>query len=320
MKNLNPEHFPELYPEVLQRLAGEWVEKYPSIQKITLFKYSLRDRSSTSEYAISATYDPEHPEAEDYLTWTFGNESCGHVIAQLADAYNGNPPSNYEDNWIWFDDKPGEEDLNPFIVPEKKYVLYPPPITPISSEGGKQQKKIFPCEPGTEWKDIHITLISDDTVEIKTPEITTPSGKKRFGYSDLGLKDERNDKPKKLWTYIVIICKTNGFVSAENFRDLDRINAAGQLVTYASKLNKHLQELFGIKESIYTSHYKKKKPLPGERARLLNGHLEKKIKRTKGYKTKIKFSDATLVAPATKKTATEEVEEIFQERQGEYQS
>ena len=61
-------------------------------------------------------YDPDHSEAEDYLAWTFGNESCGHVIDQLSDAYNGNPPSNYEDNWIWFDDKPGEEDLNSFIV------------------------------------------------------------------------------------------------------------------------------------------------------------------------------------------------------------
>ena len=133
---------------------------------------------------------------------------------------------------------------------------------------------------------------------------------------DLGLNDTRDGKPRKLWMYLRIFAKAQGIIFAETFDEPELKQYRKYLPVYASKLNKHLQELFGIKESIYTSHYKKKKPLPGERARLQNGHLGKKIKRKVGYETNIMFSDVTQFVGTKPKpkeqSKSEEIGEMFQ--------
>lgn len=162
--------------------------------------------------------------------------------------------------------------------------------TTDKSEGKQEEipkEKILKCGPGTKWKDIHITLISDDTVEIKTP-----SDKERFGYQKLGLRGNREDgKPKKLWAYLTCFAKAQGVISAKTFDDPE---LKKDLITYASKLNKYLQGLFGINESIYKGHYKKKMR----------------------YDTKIMFSDATqIVGTKTKnkeQSKSEEIGEMFQ--------
>jgi hypothetical protein len=115
--------------------------------------------------------------------------------------------------------------------------------------------------PGTQWEDIEITLISDDTVRIKTPD-----REERFTYHELGLSDKRKgDAPTMLWRFLKVFAQNDGFICREN-PDYDPL-----LPDSAKRLNKHLQNLFGIKESIYSGHYK----------------------RVGGYKTKIKFSDQT---------------------------
>jgi len=43
-------------------------------------------------------------------------------------------------------------------------------MTPLRSEAKKNlMEKVFPCNPGTEWKDVKITLIDEATVRIATP-------------------------------------------------------------------------------------------------------------------------------------------------------
>lgn len=159
----------------------------------------------------------------------------------------------------------------------------------------EQKRTVFPCEPGTKWEDIRITLISEETVRIKTPS----SEDRSFGYSDLGLKYERNNKPKKLWTYLKAFAKAQGVISAKTFNDDPELKK--DLIIYASKLNKHMQRFFGIEESIFTSHYKK---------------IIKDKKPTKGYQTKIMFSDATQIVgtkPKTKEQSqSDEIGETFQ--------
>ncbi|NQT56100.1 MAG: hypothetical protein HQ551_07715 [Desulfobacteraceae bacterium] len=126
------------------------------------------------------------------------------------------------------------------------------------------QGKIFFCGPETKWKDIKITLVADDMVRVKTPK-----GENRCTYHELGMSDKRiGDKPTMLWELLKLFAKNDGFISSMNPK-YDRC-----LPDTAKRLNAHLKKLFGINESIYQGHYKK----------------------MKGYRTKIKFSDQTIVA------------------------
>ena len=143
-----------------------------------------------------------------------------------------------------------EADIELFLGTQSKKQL----ITEV-----KNHKLTVP--PGTRWEDIKITLISNDTVRIKTPD-----SEKRFTYSELGLLDERTgDRPTRLWGLLKIFAQNQGVFSADN-TDYDP-----KLPDATKALNKHLKEFFGINDSIFKGHYKKER----------------------GYKTKILFGDQT---------------------------
>ncbi len=108
---------------------------------------------------------------------------------------------------------------------------------------------MFPCSPETKWEDIKITLVSDDTVRIKTPQ-----GEGRFTYHELGMSDKRSgDKPKIIWELFKIFSKNQGRISSDNPKYDPR------LPDTAKRLNRHLKDLFEIKDSIYKGHYRKMK-------------------------------------------------------------
>lgn len=134
----------------------------------------------------------------------------------------------------------------------------------VSALTVRQSKdQFFPCKKGTRWEDITITLLSDEMVKIA---ILGNEG--RFTYHQLGLQDKRSgDKPKKLWALLQLFAKRTGFLHSENIPH----GYDPKLTDTAKRLNKHLQKLFGIQESIYRGHYKKEG----------------------GYRTKIKFEDKT---------------------------
>ena len=141
--------------------------------------------------------------------------------------------------------------INDVFKFEKKHGLY-------------RSSTILPCEPGTKWEDIKITLIDYEVVRIETPQ-----GSGRFSYHELNMSDKRSgNKPTLIWHLFKIFAKSQGNISPTN-PDYDP-----RLPDMAKRLNSHLQKLFGIKESIYKGHYKAEK----------------------GYKTKIVFSDQTIAS------------------------
>ena len=124
-------------------------------------------------------------------------------------------------------------------------------------------QKPFPCNPVTKWEEVKITLIENETVRIETPQ-----GSDRFSYHELGMSDKRSgNKPTMLWALFKLFAKNQGDISPTNDEYVPK------LPDTAKRLNKHLQNLFKIPESIFTDHYKS----------------------LKGYKTKILFSDQTQV-------------------------
>jgi hypothetical protein len=145
------------------------------------------------------------------------------------------------------------------------------------------EKPVLLCKPGTHWKDIKITLISNDTVRIKTPDWG-----KRFTYSELGLSDKRKgDKQTMLWELLKLFAQNNGFISSNN------TEYRPKLVDLTKRLNKHFKNIFGIDESIYVGHYKKEK----------------------GYRTKIMFSNQCSIAQPYEDDTHEDdgVMDIFEE-------
>jgi hypothetical protein len=123
-------------------------------------------------------------------------------------------------------------------------------------------QNVFPCKPGTKWKEIKITLIENELVEIKTPQ-----GKGQFSCHDLGMSDKRTvNRPTILWSLFKLFAQNHGYISSTNDKYVPL------LPDTAKRLNKHLQTVFNINERVFTAHYKKEK----------------------GYRTKIFFSDQTL--------------------------
>jgi len=128
-------------------------------------------------------------------------------------------------------------------------------------------KQLFPCEEGTRWADIAITLISDDTVLIRTPV-----GRGRFSYHKLGFENQtRGNKAIAIWETLKMFCKLQGDISGSTLQGYDP-----KLVKKISLLNKHLRNLFGIKAN-FTLHFKK----------------------AKGYKSEILFRDETFQQEVT---------------------
>jgi hypothetical protein len=115
------------------------------------------------------------------------------------------------------------------------------------------EKKVFPCKPGTKWKDVEITLKSDDAVMIKTPE-----GSRRYHYSELGMKDERKgDTPTMSWELLMYFCKYSGRISSTTSVDRILNLRFRNLSKSISNLNKKLQNISGIPESFCKKYNKR---------------------------------------------------------------
>jgi hypothetical protein len=132
----------------------------------------------------------------------------------------------------------------------------------------EKESNAFPCKPGTEWKDVKITLIDNNTVRIKTPQ-----GNGLFTYHNLEMADKRlGDKPIKVWSTLKLFATNQGIIPPKNHDYRKSLIKA--LPGKAKHLNSHLKKLFGIEESIFKYHYKTHKR----------------------YETRIFFSDQTIVS------------------------
>lgn len=106
----------------------------------------------------------------------------------------------------------------------------------------------FPCAPGTKWNEIIFTVKADDLVFVQTPH-----GRARVSYHQLGFADRRSgDRPKgTIWPLFLLFAQLKGEISSANTK-YDR-----NLTDGTRRLNKHLNRMFGIDDSIYKAHYKK---------------------------------------------------------------
>lgn len=212
----------------------------------------------------------------------------GHPFLNSAfppQVYKKSEPEKFYKEWLFFYKRENDQ-LSEIILKEKRPLI----LFPISGKAvlcGKQDQtqnerpdevldndtisddlledvnKVFPCEAGTQWNDIIITLIDNETVRIKTPQ-----GEGRFTYHQLRMNDARvGNKPKMIWGLLRLFAHSFGNITRDNPTYDPKISDT------AKRLNKHLKELFGINDSIFQGHYKK----------------------MKGYKTKIIFSDQTNV-------------------------
>ena len=100
-------------------------------------------------------------------------------------------------SWKYFRIPDSEEKYNNIVLKLKNAFFKNEDVESIQNKKiTKQDKtKVFPCNPGTKWDDIEITVVDHDTVRIKTPY---DSG--QFTYRELGMSFKKNaNKPKKLW-------------------------------------------------------------------------------------------------------------------------
>lgn len=301
----NPDTFPDLRFDTLQKHALTWVveleKKEIHVENISLYP-SPHNSSLPHEKRFMLHFDIpqlENPDRGEALVfhkfWSHLADSCFNEIEErrLAEVYKTSPPDRFLSlQWIFTrthqSSEKGEYISYRNKMKEKCWVLYPsgkdmPEQLPKGTDAS-----ILRCAPGTKWNRIKITLLSDDVIKIDTPHL---SGR-RFHYAELGFKDGRSGgDPSKLWTYLKAFAREHGCISPTSTSDS---NAKEKLVVYASKLNKHLQNLFGIKGNIYEEPYK-------------NKHQ---------YKTKIFFSDETqVVDKLSDQRETSEVDQEFEDAQ-----
>jgi hypothetical protein len=118
-----PEFFSGLEKQTLRRIARNWAEEYPVIRKVILFRARA---SETFKYVLLVQYDENDSDGSNrFRRWSFGHENCGHVIADLADAYKLLPQDgHHKDEWIWLEEPLKSEFCSEFIVPDQFVILY----------------------------------------------------------------------------------------------------------------------------------------------------------------------------------------------------
>jgi hypothetical protein len=280
------EHFPNLkYPvlkEFISRIVGN--EAYPFnylVERILLYR-------GLDEFRYVLVVEFNKPPADDlkreeYLKAASPWEAGAMRFlddGMLREAHRDSTMMDYDD-WAIFPCNTGDDLPETMILKEYSWLLYE----------RKRAAFALPKKPtcrelasGCDWGDIKITLKSNETVKIRGS-----LGEYSFTYAELELSDMRTvDKPTKLWDYLVAFCHHQGFLSPNLVSGRNRELVRQNLTTYASRLNKYLQNLFGITESVFAGSYKK----------------------NKGYKMKILFSDETQVVPKEK---NRDIEEVFLE-------
>ena len=150
----------------------------------------------------------------------------------------------------------------------------------IHSRGSTQQEQILRCAPGTKWDQITITLVPSDT-ENGQPmvRIKTPDHEKLYTHHLLGMYHKQNPgKPTRMWFLLVWFAKDEKIVNiTEELKGL---------IGQKKLLDHHLQNLFGIEDTIYKGH----------------------ARRCKGHETKIQFRSelySPVIEPRPRRTTEE---------------
>jgi hypothetical protein len=222
---------------VYNAILAEWQSR---VAKVGMELNEFRELSGASKESAEKELEAIKKDDPDFVSWKWLTDIAG--LAEYTE-------DDFEKLFSCLDEAIFKaDDVRKF---EKKYKLKPKDV----------ETEVFPCSPGTKWEEVKVTLIENEAVRIETP-----LGISRFSYHELGMSDKRSaNRPTMLWGLFKIFAKNQGYFSPTNDRYVPK------LPDTAKRLNKHLQDLFEINESIFTDHYKAEK----------------------GYRTKIFFSDQT---------------------------
>lgn len=100
----------------------------------------------------------------------------------------------------------------------------------------KNPTKFFPTPEGTQWKDVNIELVSNDSIRVKVGNII-----KRFSGFNIGFTDERKgDLLDHQWELLMLFAEKNGEISTKT------IGYKPNLQKPIQTLNRRLRILFGI--------------------------------------------------------------------------
>jgi hypothetical protein len=157
------------------------------------------------------------------------------ITADFTDVYWDTPEDTFIEEWVFFPRpivyNPEEKKQMPMGLPVNVRLDEPHEILFQAKKVKKQDIfsskyendiivqdaddlttiKAFPCKPGTQWKDVEITLTSHEYVTIKTPQ-----GEGSYYFKEINMKDGRTlDKPSDLWTLLGIFCKYSGRIDSK---------------------------------------------------------------------------------------------------------
>ena len=228
----------------LKVMAEGWANRFSVIKQITLYR---ADRNG--KYVLDVRIDDsdkiEYREFErDWI-----DNAC--YLDRLRDAYI-TPNTDYYGEWLFLLPEGEGEPLlkDNHVLTDSRLVLFP--RDDVDADNKSIPEKTLPfslCESGTKWEDIKITLIDNDTVRIETPKRN-----ELLSYHELRMSDKRvGSKPTQIWFLLKLFAKFTGRINSQPD------NYDPKLPDTAKRLNKHLQNLFGIKDSIYKYHYKSHK-------------------------------------------------------------
>jgi hypothetical protein len=106
----------------------------------------------------------------------------------------------------------------------------------------------WPGQPIEKWEDLSITLVTHEMVRVQTPHET-----KRMTYAQLGMQDNRKvGSHKKVWEALAKFAKNLGVYPYE------RSDFSENFSTRTKELNRTLKDFFGMTDSIFKGHYRKK--------------------------------------------------------------
>jgi hypothetical protein len=247
-------------------------ERLNTLKKELSHLYGESGASNKKKPTSNSPYYPDYVTQSSKNAFPIPNSDCIELSDPSIEVVPFNPDtyiSDYKEGkcivttgMVSFDPDTGSVDFKNFDFPKEELTkteealglkvkklkeMVQPPEQPIVTP--EKQERFLPLPEGIKWEDITITLSSNEHIKVSFNH-----KEKRFTYGELGFTDGRKgDQPTKLWFYLKEIIKHGGELSWEKIREHN-----AQLVKNVSRLNTHLKKQFGIKENIYTGHYRKK--------------------------------------------------------------
>lgn len=107
----------------------------------------------------------------------------------------------------------------------------------------------FPGKQINSWNELEITLLSHETITIKTSHVT-----KNLTFQQIGMENKQNpEKPTKVWETLKFFAELDGKYPNSKFEKATLEKAKDRI----AELNRTLKQFFNLPQSIFKNHFKK---------------------------------------------------------------